>query len=163
MAKSVAYKVISHWDKKCMEEEVNEHLGLGWEIVGGVSISRSQSTKLNGSIDQSFLYAQAMTFNKIEETPPAMPAAAADVAALPQANKYLEVEYCLGIGEITKKLMAKYDIIYFHELVGQFLCFRQNKETFNEWLHTNFHTMTAQNRAKCIETISTYVKKNIKI
>jgi hypothetical protein len=65
MAKSVAYKVISHWDKKCMEEEVNEHLGLGWEIVGGVSISRSQSTKLNGSIDQSFLYAQAMTLNKI--------------------------------------------------------------------------------------------------
>ena len=53
------YKVIANSSLETFEQEVNNHIKQGWELLGGVSVSISESDEYC-----YMLYAQAMTKKK---------------------------------------------------------------------------------------------------
>lgn len=181
------YKIISGWKESSLEKKVIEHLKLGWIPCGGISVLYSDK---DYTYSQSMMFPvvqKSATMPSATTQTDMTPSVTTQIDTMQivenstvstktsfekhqmmyyrdeitQEIKYYGVDYCPGIGVKTKELMAKYDIKYLYELVGQFMCFRQDKQKFNDWLEDNFAIINENNRSRCVEAIATYVKNNM--
>ncbi len=55
------YRVIREASPDDLEREVNEALGCGWSVAGGVSVTAFHYETRDGGSTYDFLYAQALT------------------------------------------------------------------------------------------------------
>jgi len=158
--KKMEYTILTSMSREHLMEMVNNHLKLGWEISQGVSISHTETLDRNSHISRKHSYAQAMTKNN---TPLARPDNDENLYYRDEAGQkcYYAVDHCPGIGEKTKATMARYNILYLYELVGQFMCLQRDKDIFSDWLKDNFETMKTHDIKRCAKAISKYVRISI--
>ena len=55
------YKVIKNYNETDLADEVNKHLGWGWELVGSHTLNIKQINQFNRASENIEIYCQTMT------------------------------------------------------------------------------------------------------
>jgi len=70
------------------------------------------------------------------------------------------VENVPGVEQLKDEFNEKKFTKAYH-LLGQYLLLNKDNDLFDEWLKTDFPSMTAENRSQCIDSLFNWTNNNL--